>query len=239
VKVLALHGWARSGKDTAAAIFKEELTQQGYTVVFVSFAEKLKQLVHDMWCVDPIYAVTEDGKAFLRPKYIRVGQMLREIDPYVWVDHAIRRITVDQAAKPEGQKTLYVITDLRFFNEIKRLIAVFGEDCTFLRIITTRQAQIERMGPDAAKMYFENGIKDDPSEAQLTILESFECMDLKQLIYHSVRNDRTLPVFKERLLSWANESLFHVMHTPDIALNLVSGLARIHGPEPKLLLGLV
>ena len=48
-KVILINGLARSGKDTTAKIIKEELTKQGYSVKVLAFADKLKDMVCEMF----------------------------------------------------------------------------------------------------------------------------------------------------------------------------------------------
>jgi len=48
-KVMLLNGLARAGKDTTAKIMQEELLKQGKTVKVLAFADKLKDMVCEMF----------------------------------------------------------------------------------------------------------------------------------------------------------------------------------------------
>jgi len=48
-KVILINGLARSGKDTTAKIMQEELIKQGYSVKVLAFADKLKDMVCEMF----------------------------------------------------------------------------------------------------------------------------------------------------------------------------------------------
>jgi len=48
-KVILINGLARSGKDTSAKIMQEELIKQGYSVKVLAFADKLKDMVCEMF----------------------------------------------------------------------------------------------------------------------------------------------------------------------------------------------
>ena len=47
--IILINGLARSGKDTTAKIMQEELIKQGYSVKVLAFADKLKDMVCEMF----------------------------------------------------------------------------------------------------------------------------------------------------------------------------------------------
>lgn len=123
MRLIGLMGYARSGKDTVAGYLAE------YGFARVAFADKLKEValavnpVIDWYghgvrirLADVVYAKGwEEAKALseVRSFLQNLGVALREnIDKDVWVDAAFKPLRYDGS---------YVITDVRFPNEAKRV----------------------------------------------------------------------------------------------------------------------
>ena len=156
MKIIALSGWKRSGKDTAAELLVKEY---GYTAV--SFAGVLKDMVAEEygipreWCDDPRYkeaplkdypaipkdpfteAITgllkaEINKGYWTPRALCIlkGSVNRAVSSKFWTSRAIKHIQVGQ--KLDIDK--YVITDLRYKSEVEDLHDSFGSRLSTIRI---------------------------------------------------------------------------------------------------------
>lgn len=113
---------ARIGKDFAVT----ELRALGYSISRVAFADVLKSnlasffhLYHKM----DFYKLCEDDttKAKLRPLMVAYGQVMRELDPYIWVDSAGLPSIIDTC-----DSDIVAVTDVRFPNEVARLKQLGG-----------------------------------------------------------------------------------------------------------------
>jgi hypothetical protein len=159
MKLLAISGWKGSGKDTVANYL---ISNHGYKRI--AFADPLKDSVVKefgiprSWCDDPEFKerplvqypvdardkfselVTSYmhkefhgihmGASFTRywtPRALCIlkGSTMRAVDPDYWVKQAVAQM------EPDG---LYVITDLRYRNEVTTLLKCVGEALTTVRI---------------------------------------------------------------------------------------------------------
>lgn len=119
--IIGLIGYAQSGKDTVASILIER-----YGFERRAFADKIRDILYDM---NPIVSCSPSGylqdlvnlvgwdEAKQEPQVRKLLQNLgvacrTHIDTDVWVDAAMNTMDVSKN---------YVITDVRFLNEIDRL----------------------------------------------------------------------------------------------------------------------
>ena len=104
---IALTGKMRSGKDTVA---HHLYIRHGFDRV--AFGTELKKNAHAVfpW-------ISEHSKP--RALYQKFGQLMREIDPNVWVKHAERAVNgaIDFRVNTGAERVGVVITDLRQQNE--------------------------------------------------------------------------------------------------------------------------
>lgn len=106
VTKIALTGQMRAGKDEIA---KHLLIMHGFTRV--AFGDELKRLAHEAFP-----DVSESSKP--RALYQQFGQLLREIDPDIWVRHVERQVEALINCNGQFQDHVgIVITDLRQPNE--------------------------------------------------------------------------------------------------------------------------
>lgn len=145
--IVAISGWRKSGKDTAASFLIEDLKFER-----LAFADLLKVMVADQYNIDlkflhkqdlkekpllhyPVNPQDEfsrmvtnfldkemavvDGVKYWTPRAMAIleGSVKRSVDPQYWVSKAVF------TAKPSG---FYVISDLRYKSEANQLKA-FGE----------------------------------------------------------------------------------------------------------------
>lgn len=119
MRIVGLCGYARSGKDTAAlglvsrgwkrAAFADALKKDVFTALAKSYSEEhpwavAPELPSERWLKDP------ERKEGLRPLLVEYGRAMRKISSGHWIAR------LDKALNPRGD---YVITDVRYFNEVK------------------------------------------------------------------------------------------------------------------------
>lgn len=120
---LAFVGRAGAGKTTCARYVER---QHGYKPV--SFAGKLKAVARDIWGPQ---ALTD------RPKLQGLGNKLREVDPEVWLNIALREI---DSLDSSGERV--VVDDCRFPNEAE---ALMQRGFVFIRVTAPEQDRITRL----------------------------------------------------------------------------------------------
>jgi dephospho-CoA kinase len=128
---IALTGKLRSGKDSVA---EHLYIRHGFDRV--AFGTALKKVAHDAfpW-------VSEFSKP--RALYQSVGQLMREIEPDIWIRHAERKIrgTIDFRVNTGAEKIGVVITDLRQPNEYEWART---EGFTIIRVTAPDEVRIGR-----------------------------------------------------------------------------------------------
>lgn len=130
VTKIALTGQMRAGKDEIA---KHMLIMHGFTRV--AFGDELKRLAHEAFP-----DVSELSKP--RALYQQFGQLLREIDPDIWVRHVERQVEALINCNGQFQEHVgIVITDLRQPNEYEWAKA---NGFTIVKVTAPRDVRIER-----------------------------------------------------------------------------------------------
>jgi hypothetical protein len=126
--VVAIAGYARTGKDTIAdAIFNlSENRNPEYCVLITKFADALKQSVQEALEevgleVDAFTENTEE-KAKIRPLLVAYGEYARSRNPNVWVNQVIENL-VDWTNEAPTGLSLTLIPDMRYANEYDKLEA--------------------------------------------------------------------------------------------------------------------
>lgn len=102
---IAVCGKLRSGKDTFAEIVKEYLGAKEF-----KFSAGISEIIHK-------YYPERSRKGKLREHYQKIGQALRQLDPYVWIDHTDRAIRAYH--KEMGKQSPVIISDVRQKNEYR------------------------------------------------------------------------------------------------------------------------
>ncbi len=150
MRVLALAGKARHGKNTVAEVITSCLLELGYTydVMGVAFADAVRAEAHELgWDGQK----DERGRTLLQ----QIGQGRRDRDPDYWVNKLHRNIT----SLPVPDKFLWVVTDCRYRNEAEAVHAWGG-----------KVWRVRRLSP-ATYEDFDNGLtpaqKAHPSEVDL------------------------------------------------------------------------
>jgi hypothetical protein len=145
--VVAIAGYARTGKDTIAdAIFDiSESVHPEYCVLVAKFADSLKQSVQDaLEDLDlevDVFTENTDQKANIRPLLVAYGEFCRSVDKNVWVDRVIEGVTDWVHEAPTGL-SLTLIPDMRYANEYDKLEAVCKKNnWTFVPVYISRVGQ--------------------------------------------------------------------------------------------------
>jgi dephospho-CoA kinase len=105
---IALTGKLRAGKDEVA---RHLYIKHGFTRI--AFGDALKKEAHAVFPWIP-----QNSKP--RALYQKFGQLMREIDPDVWIKHAERAVngTIDFRVNTGAERIGIVITDVRQQNEV-------------------------------------------------------------------------------------------------------------------------
>lgn len=133
--IIGLMGGISSGKDTAAAALESIGYQRR------AFADRLKEVVAELWNLTDWQVQTQEGKASpvpllgpddrlltVRDLLEDTGENLRQVHPNVWVDYVFRSIERqgEIASTYHGRPPRFVIPDVRYPNEVERIRAHGG-----------------------------------------------------------------------------------------------------------------
>jgi hypothetical protein len=143
-KIIGLGHYSRVGKDTLAGLIVKEMSLMfpEVRVKQLSFAAKLKDIAHQLYAWDGLreaaYYETEEG-AVMRDVPLPT---IQKTPVQIWVDlgtPAIRERVydgtwIDYVLKTDHDCDVVVITDVRFFNEVK-VIREFGG--TLVKVVRT------------------------------------------------------------------------------------------------------
>lgn len=160
--IIGISGKKYSGKDTAFLLISKEVP-----AVRFAFADMVKYYARTYFGVDPL-AVGEDKE---KTRFILqgVGEMFRnEVSKTYWTDQ------VFNAIEQLDPNFVYVITDVRYINEVEEIRKRGGK---VFRVTRPGETQ-----------------DNHPSETELTD----SCFDEEDIIV----NDDTLDVFAERIYRW-------------------------------------
>lgn len=199
MRIIAISGKASSGKDTLALILKEELK----SLEIFPFAEELKRIACELWGISPEVMATYEGKAAQREKLIQLGAAIRAIDEGTWVNLVIKKIKASNA-------DYVIIPDLRFRDELYRLLLEFSDKVDLIRISASENLRLKRMGPDRAKEYIAKGFYADKSETAFDFMEEgYKGPEWREITkYGSIINNDfdSKDKLKENALAWMNST---------------------------------
>lgn len=124
MKVIAVSGRARHGKDTVAKILQEQLQSDGYKVLITHYADLLKYICTTFF--DWNGKKDKEGRSLLQ----FVGtDVVRSKEPNFWVD-----FVADILCFFKDMWDFVIIPDTRFPNEFNRL-KEHGLDAVHLRVV--------------------------------------------------------------------------------------------------------
>jgi len=111
MKILAISGKARHGKDYTAELIKKELEEHDKSVLITHYADLLKYLCTSLFNWDG--KKDDNGRHLLQ--YVGT-EVVRNKEPDFWVDFVVKILKLF-----EGQWDYVIIPDCRFPNEIDKL----------------------------------------------------------------------------------------------------------------------
>lgn len=124
MKVIAVSGHARHGKDTVARMLQEQLQADGNKVLITHYADLLKYICKTFFMWDG--QKDENGRTMLQ--YVGTD-VIRKKEPNYWVD-----FVADILNYFDGYWDFVIIPDTRFPNEFNRL-KERGLDAVHLRVV--------------------------------------------------------------------------------------------------------
>lgn len=152
--IIALMGSKGAGKDTVARYIKKNNVIYD-KVIIMSFADALKDAVSAIFNFrrDMLEGATKTSREWretelpylskvmnrpVTPRYLlqQIGTNILRKHLYndIWVDSVLVKISnLEEAAKANNKRNLYIITDCRFKNEIQKLIDT-GNNVKFVEI---------------------------------------------------------------------------------------------------------
>jgi hypothetical protein len=115
IKIIALSGVARSGKDTFASILSKKLNSRGYKVKTLALASPLKTFCADFCmqnlCID-VWTNDTSQKEIIRPFLVWFGDAKRKMTGgRFWIDLASEHIN---EIRKSGEYDYVIITDVRY-----------------------------------------------------------------------------------------------------------------------------
>ena len=123
MKIILISGKAGHGKDTTAAIMKEELESRGEKVLVIHFGDPVKWFAREYYN----YTGVKDTKERSLLQYIGT-EMMRNYDPWYWG----RMISEFIAANLDF--TYALVPDWRFHSELEA-IQSYNSDCHTVRVV--------------------------------------------------------------------------------------------------------
>ena len=137
IKILMVSGKKYSGKDTIYELIRN-LDSGAYRV---AFADQIKAIAGHI--VGSSYNNNPDNKEALRPLWIKIGEMGREYNKYVWTSKVVQHIRTVVRQNRDNNEFLFVVTDFRFPEEYEALCDAFGaKSITTIRV--HRDSEISR-----------------------------------------------------------------------------------------------
>ena len=183
-RIYMLHARAQSGKDTCAAIMKEEYEKRGERVIVIAFADYVR------WALDKYYGVkdykTPEGRTLIQHF---ATDLVRKNDPTFW-----GRTVGDLLRAIEHDFTYAIIPDWRFENELTSMLSRF----TNQQIV---KVLIERPN---------NELTDNMTEVQRNHSSETELDNFKNFDYNIINEYGNLEHTRQQLIDMMNreETLF-------------------------------
>lgn len=173
-RIYMLHAHAQSGKDTCAAIMKEEYEKRGKRVIIIAFADYVRL------CLEKYYGVkdykTPEGRTLIQHF---ATDLVRKNDPTFW-----GRTVGDLLKAIEDDFDYAIIPDWRFENEYGCLASRFASHI-IVPVLITR--------PDNEKT-------DNMTESQRNHQSETELNDYKNFDYNIINEHGKLEETKKQII---------------------------------------
>lgn len=173
-RIYLLHAHAQSGKDTCAAMMKEEYEKRGKRVIIIAFADYVRM------CLDKYYGVkdykTPEGRTIIQHF---ATDLVRKNDPTFW-----GRTVGDLLRAIEDDFDYAIIPDWRFENEYTSLASRFDWHI-IPRVLITRP---------------NNEATDNMTDAQRKHQSETEMNDYKNFDYNIINEHGKLEETKKQII---------------------------------------
>ena len=128
-RIYLLHARAQSGKDTCAAIMKEEYEKRGKRVIVIAFADYVK------FVLDKYYGIPHARTKEYRTRIQQFAtDQVRSASPDFWAKTVSNLLYCIQ-----NDFDIVVIPDWRFENEYKNLRWNIGADVNIIKVLIERE----------------------------------------------------------------------------------------------------
>lgn len=133
--IIGLAGYARVGKNTLASMIVNE-PDAGMKMLQGAFADKLKDEVGDMLAAVKVpKSVLVNDKENFRDLMVFWGKTRRRQNPNYWVDIVMKQYRkIKEGMK--GKDFLFIITDVRYLNEVEAILSEGGKVYIVQRTLT-------------------------------------------------------------------------------------------------------
>ena len=154
IKVVAVSGLARAGKDTFVAIAKKILLANGYSAMRVAFADELKREIERMLTANGFQATVmtdnTEQKTLIRPLLVWWGCQRRyeSNGGLYWVKKAEELINLHSSNTIHTDRLVVLVSDVRFPNEVKWVHETFGGEVIHLRKYSVHTSESPVVLPD-------------------------------------------------------------------------------------------
>ena len=178
-RIYLLHARAQSGKDTCAAIMKEEYKKRGKRVIIIAFADYVR------CCLDKYYGVTDyktpEGRTIIQHF---ATDLVRKNDPTFW-----GRTVGDLLRAIEDDFDYAIIPDWRFKNEFGCLTSRFSPSL-IVKVLIDRP---------------NNELTDNMTDAQRNHQSEVELDNYKNFDYNIINEYGKLENTREQLIAMINK----------------------------------
>lgn len=173
LKIIAVSGKKRSGKDTVYKLISEYIGQD--YVVRVAFADELKQEIADLLGCTAQHI--DENKEFFRPFLQWLGTYKRMfVDPNYWVARAYRTML-----RAPSKTRVIVVTDLRYINEMEHLLK--------LGTITIR---VSRQSTEDLKDTHSSETELDNAKFNYNVANDSDLEDLKETVIKILKQEQII-----------------------------------------------